>query len=75
MLPQPGKFEHIAHDFVEVDTLPTLSQTSVTYLAGLEHLLHRTKQAIRVLNHDAIEISALRFDQWSALKRLQIQPN
>jgi hypothetical protein len=34
---------------------------SLSHLAGLQHLLDAAKQTIRVFQHDAIKLAALRF--------------
>ena len=75
MLPQTRKCEHIVHNFGEIHVLPVLPETSLPYVAGLEHLLNRAKQSVSIFEHDAVEITPLGLVQSTAFERFQVQAN
>src|SRR5215469_13714536 len=62
-------------EYVQFDSTAALHALALPQFSGLEHLLDRGEQAIRIGAHCGVEMLALQFIDRMSLQRIQIKPH
>ena len=73
MMAHAREFNTFAHQLREIQLHVMAFAAAVTGLAGFEHLLDGSQQAIGIEQHQVVKLLALRLVHFAALHRFQIQ--
>src|SRR5262249_25608862 len=68
-----GQLQAVMNDRREVHVLPVAARAALADLARAQHLLYRSQEAVRVIQHQPVEIAALVLIQTASLQRLQVE--
>ena len=73
MMPRPRQFHALAHQAAEIHVDGIPRDVLVADFAGLQHLLDRPPQPVGVVQHQFVELLALRFVHVAPLQSLEVE--